>query len=120
MLEQLAVTSAGIYHEQGHIMRTLMPASKSKVVFRIGEVHGRIAQRVKDLVERISVVDGTKTTTNLWGERWTKLIINGLVVQKGKEVGVPTPLNETITRFVKRIESGELKQNPENAHDILK
>ncbi len=212
-------------YKPGHIMRTLMPASKSKVVFRIGEVHGRITQRVKDLAERISVVDETKITTNLWGERWTKLIINcmnnavsavtglssrmiveqetprrlsirlgcetikvgkalgydietirgmtvdkllsagegetealreieniiiesakhrteagrpstaqdiqkgrrteidfinGLVVQKGREVGLPTPLNERITTLVKRLESGELKQHPENVQDILK
>jgi len=212
-------------YKPGHIQRTLMPAGKGKLVFRLGEVHGRVTRRVEDLAQRLRVVDGTKTTTNLWGERWTKLIvnsmnnavsavtglgsrliaeqeiprklsikigcetirvgqalgyeievvrgmdletllaagrdesralkevhrvmlegvkhrtaagrpstaqdidkgrrteidfINGLVVRKGHEAGVPTPLNETITRVVKRVESGELKQHPDHAHDILK
>jgi len=211
-------------YKAGHIMRTLKPGAKRKLVFRVGEVHGRITQRVEHLAELFGVVDGAKATTNLWGERWTKLIvnsmhnalcavtgsssktiaeqetprrlsiqlgcetikvgkalgygietirgmdvdmllaagdgetdalgeieaiiiesakhrteagrpstaqdidkgrrsetdfINGLVVQKGKEVGVPTPLNEKITGFVRRLESGELKQDPEHAHDIL-
>ena len=63
-------------YEAGHIMRTVKPGSKSHIVFRVGEVHGRITQRVKDLAEMLSVVDGTKVTTNLWGERWTKLVVN--------------------------------------------
>jgi 2-dehydropantoate 2-reductase len=211
-------------YKAGHIMRTLKPGAKRKLVFRVGEVHGRITERVKHLAELFSVVDGAKATTNLWGERWTKLIvnsmhnalcavtgltskmiaeqetsrrvsiqlgcetikvgkalgydietirgmdvdkllsagegetdalreietiiiesakhrteagrpstaqdidkgrrsetdfINGLVVQKGNEVGVPTPLNEKITTFAKQLESGELKQDPENAYNLL-
>ena len=34
------------------------------------------AQRVKELAEMLNVVDGAKVTTNLWGERWTKLVLN--------------------------------------------
>ncbi|MEW6673662.1 MAG: 2-dehydropantoate 2-reductase [Thermodesulfobacteriota bacterium] len=211
-------------YKPGHIKRTLMPAAKGKLVFRVGEVHGRITGRVKRLAEMLSAVDGAKATNNLWGERWTKLVvnsmnnavsaitglnsklivdqegprmlsiklgaeavqvgvalgfdlevirgmtvemllaagrgepaalaeihakllettkhrteegrpstaqdirkgrrtetdyINGLVAQKGKEVGLATPANEAITRLIRRIESGELKPSPEHADRIL-
>jgi 2-dehydropantoate 2-reductase len=204
--------------EAGHIMRTRNPGGKAHNVFRVGEVHGRVTQRVKELAEMLSVVDGAKVTTNLWGERWTKLVVNcmhngvsaatglnsrmvaeqesprrlsirlacetirvgkalgydietirgmtvekllaacegetgalkeietiliesvkhrtetgrpstaqdilkgrrteidflnGLVVQKGKAVGLATPLNEAITALVRRVENGELKPEPD-------
>ena len=40
--------------------------------------------------------------------------LNGLVVKKGKEAGIPTPLNEAVTALTKRIQSGDLK--PERAN----
>jgi 2-dehydropantoate 2-reductase len=47
-------------------------------VFRIGEPHGRITPRVGELVEWFSGIDSTKATTNLWGERWSKLVQNSM------------------------------------------
>jgi 2-dehydropantoate 2-reductase len=40
--------------------------------------------------------------------------LNGYVVRKGREVGVPTPMNEAIVGLTKRLEAGELKQGPAN------
>ena len=40
--------------------------------------------------------------------------MNGLVVEKGRHAGVPTPLNQEITRIVAEIEKGLLKFGPEN------
>jgi 2-dehydropantoate 2-reductase len=45
-------------------------------VFRAGEHDGRITQRVTELAEILSVVDGARPTDNLWGERWSKLCAN--------------------------------------------
>jgi 2-dehydropantoate 2-reductase len=45
-------------------------------VFRAGEHDGRITERVTALAKMLSVVDGAKTTDNLWGERWAKLCLN--------------------------------------------
>ena len=45
-------------------------------VFRVGELHGRITPRVEEIVEMMSCVDASKATTNLWGERWSKLTTN--------------------------------------------
>ena len=35
--------------------------------------------------------------------------LNGLVVEKGREVNVPTPFNEAVTSLIKQIEQGTLK-----------
>ena len=40
--------------------------------------------------------------------------LNGLVVKKGQEANVPTPLNEAIASLTKQIEQGLLKPNPSN------
>jgi 2-dehydropantoate 2-reductase len=47
-------------------------------VFRVGEHDGRITPRTKELVEILSVVDGSQVTDNLWGERWSKLCQNAM------------------------------------------
>jgi len=40
--------------------------------------------------------------------------LNGYVVRKGREVDVPTPMNEAIVQVTKRLEAGELKPNAGN------
>jgi 2-dehydropantoate 2-reductase len=60
----------------GHVTRTVQPGGPGYTVFRVGEVHGRITPRIDELAEMLTAIDSAKATTNLWGERWTKLIIN--------------------------------------------
>lgn len=48
----------------------------SYTVFRAGELHGRITDRVEEVAELVGHTDSSKVTTNIWGERWTKLVIN--------------------------------------------
>ncbi|ETX04569.1 MAG: hypothetical protein ETSY2_28040, partial [Candidatus Entotheonella gemina] len=62
----------------GHVMRTREPGGTAYTIFRAGEVHGRITPRVEAIAEMLSVVDSTKVTTNLWGERWSKLTTNAM------------------------------------------
>lgn len=45
-------------------------------VFRVGELHGRVTKRVDEIVDLLSTIDGAKSTTNIWGERWSKLTTN--------------------------------------------
>jgi 2-dehydropantoate 2-reductase len=52
--------------------------NKGHDVFRVGEHDGRITPRAKELAEILSVVDGSLTTDNLWGERWSKLCANSM------------------------------------------
>lgn len=75
--------------EAGHVMRTLKPGGASYTVFRVGEVHGRITPRVQELADMLQVIDSAKATTNLWGERWSKLTINSM----GNGIAAATGLN---------------------------
>jgi len=52
---------------------------------------------------------------HLKGRRSEIDYINGLVVRKGREAGVPTPLNEAITSLTRQIEQGVLKPTLSNA-----
>ena len=64
-------------YEPGRIKRYQMPSSKTHhSVFRVGEVHGLVTDRVSELAKIFGGVDAAKVTTNLWGERWTKLTAN--------------------------------------------
>src|SRR5262245_1829205 len=65
-------------YEAGRIRRTVAKGGDKHTVFRVGEVHGRITKRVEELAAMYSGIDSTKTTTNLWGERWSKLCQNGM------------------------------------------
>ena len=66
--------SAGIY-EPGHAIRT----DTGGIGFKIGEHDGQETPRARALVEAMNAVAPTKLTTNLWGERWSKLAINCMV-----------------------------------------
>jgi 2-dehydropantoate 2-reductase len=63
--------SAGMY-EPGHAMRT----DSATVGFKIGEHDGADTPRARELAKLLSAVAEAKVTTNLWGERWSKLAIN--------------------------------------------
>ena len=62
----------------GHISRYQQPGGDRHTVFRIGEIHGRITDRVTELAKILNAVDTAKPTQNLWGERWTKLTANSI------------------------------------------
>jgi len=89
-------------YEAGRIRRTMAKGGAQHTVFRIGEPHGRVTRRVEELVEWFRGIDSAKATTNLWGERWSKLVQNGM----GNGVTAATGLtsadclgNDTIRRF---------------------
>jgi len=63
--------SAGMY-EPGHAMRTDVAA----IGFKIGEHDGSDTPRARELAGLLGAVADARVTTNLWGERWTKLAIN--------------------------------------------
>ena len=63
--------------QPGHIRRS-MAKTRVHPALRVGEVHGRITRRVEELGELLDSVDATEVTSNLWGERWSKLCVNGM------------------------------------------
>jgi 2-dehydropantoate 2-reductase len=64
--------------EPGKVRRQAPKGAASHTVFRVGEVHGLPTERAKRVAELLSVVDGSKVTSNLWGERWSKLCHNAM------------------------------------------
>jgi 2-dehydropantoate 2-reductase len=65
-------------HAPGEIRRTVPKGGAAYTVFRVGEVHGRITARAEEIAAMIATIDSVKVTTNLWGERWSKLCVNGM------------------------------------------
>lgn len=65
-------------YKPGHVTRMVQPGGPGYTVFRAGEVHGRITPRLEELVRMLANIDSAKATPNLWGERWTKLVVNSM------------------------------------------
>src|SRR5882724_11577667 len=65
-------------YEAGKIRRTVAKMGDKYTVFRVGEPHGRVTPRVEELVQLFRLIDSSKATTNLWGERWSKLVQNSM------------------------------------------
>src|SRR5262249_28162493 len=62
---------AGMY-EPGHAMRT----DSATIGFKVGEHDGSDSLRAREIARILSDVAPAKVTTNLWGERWSKLTVN--------------------------------------------
>jgi 2-dehydropantoate 2-reductase len=93
-------------YEAARIRRTVAKGGDKYTIFRIGEPHGRITPRVEELVGWFKGIDSAKATTNLWGERWTKLCQNGMGNGVTAATGLTTPdcaRNPAIRRFQIRL-----------------
>ena len=62
--------------EPGKIRRNVALGGKDHTIFRVGEPHGRITPRIQYIADTLSNIDSSMVTENLWGERWSKLVIN--------------------------------------------
>jgi 2-dehydropantoate 2-reductase len=62
----------------GHIRRNVALGGKEHMVFRVGEPHGRITPRIQQIADMLAAVDSSMVTDNLWGERWSKLVVNAM------------------------------------------
>ena len=62
----------------GRIKRTIHLGGDAHIVYRVGEVHGRHTQRAQEVADLLASADSSKVTGNLWGERWSKLVINSM------------------------------------------
>lgn len=75
--------------EPAHVTRGGTPGrDRGHDVFRVGELHGRISARAEEIAEMLSCIDGSLATSNIWGERWSKLTTNSI----GNPVGAMTGL----------------------------
>ena len=64
--------SAGVY-EPGHIVRTDPMVTHC---FTVGELYGLITPRVRGVVEALKALGPSDATTNIWGARWGKMLVN--------------------------------------------
>jgi 2-dehydropantoate 2-reductase len=89
-------------YDVARIRRTVPKGGDKHTIFRIGEVHGTVTKRVEELVDMFKVIDSAKATTNLWGERWSKLSQNGMKNGVSALTGLTSPqcdLNTPLRRF---------------------
>lgn len=96
-----SIISVELY-EAGRIRRMAAKGGAKHTVFRIGEIDGRITDRVNELVALFSLIDSSKPTANLQGERWTKLtqnsMRNGVCAATGL-TGGECDRNDSLRRF---------------------
>ena len=96
----------------GHIHRGAGKGGAAHTVFRAGEVHGRITQRAEDVCRLVGYADSATVTSNLWGERWSKLVANvmgnGLSACTGLS-GAQMLESEPIRRFSTRLGSEAIR-----------
>src|SRR6201987_977106 len=94
--------------EPGLIHRGAAKHGAAHTVFRTGEIHGRVTPRAEEVRRLVAFADSAKVTSNLWGERWSKLVANamqnGLSACTGLSGGQMLE-SEPIRRFAARIGS---------------
>ncbi len=76
-------------------------------------------ETLKKLLQRLTATVGKDARSvmlkDLLRGRLTEVdFLNGLVVRKGREVNVPTPLNERVASLVKELEQGRMKPSLSN------
>ncbi|MDB5373929.1 MAG: hypothetical protein JWP04_2571 [Belnapia sp.] len=98
--------------EPGHVRRAAGKSGTSHTVFRVGEVHGRITDRANEIGRLTALADSTQVTTNLWGERWSKLVTNAMANGLSACTGLVSKeilLNDTLRQFTARVGSEAIR-----------
>jgi 2-dehydropantoate 2-reductase len=98
--------------EPGHVRRAAGKSGASHTVFRVGEVHGRITDRANEIGRLTALADSTQVTTNLWGERWSKLVTNAMANGLSACTGLVSKdilTNDTLRHFTARVGSEAIR-----------
>jgi 2-dehydropantoate 2-reductase len=107
--------------EPGHIHRGAGKHGAAHTVFRAGEVHGRITPRAEEVCRLVAYTDSAKVTSNLWGERWSKLVANvmgnGLSACTGLTGGEMLQ-SEPIRRFSTRLGSEAIRVGQAHGYQL--
>ena len=72
----------------GYVARMQMPGGDAYTVFRVGELNGAVTPRAERVAQMLRAVDSAKVTTNLWGERWSKLTANTMTTGLSAAAGL--------------------------------
>nr|WP_294522248.1 2-dehydropantoate 2-reductase [uncultured Rhodopila sp.] len=98
--------------EPGHVRRAAGKSGDKHTVFRTGEVHGRITGRVREIERLVALTDSALVTSNLWGERWSKLVTNAMANGMSACTGLISRdilRNDTLRRFGARLGSEAIR-----------
>ena len=96
----------------GHVHRGAGKGGARHTVFRAGEAHGRITPRAEEVRRLVAHADSAKTTENLWGERWSKLVANVMANGVSASTGLSSNecmSDETLRRFMLRLGSEAIR-----------
>lgn len=96
----------------GHVHRNAGKGGAAHTVFRVGEVHGRVTDRAKEVTRLVGLADSALTTENLWGERWSKLVINAMGNGMSASTGLVSReilLDDTLRQFTARLGSEAIR-----------
>src|SRR6267143_2797749 len=107
--------------EPGHIHRGAGKGGAAHTVFRAGEVHGRITQRAEEICRLVGYADSAKVTSNLWGERWSKLVANAMGNGLSACTGLPGGemlQSEPIRRFSTRLGSEAIRDGQAHGYQL--
>jgi 2-dehydropantoate 2-reductase len=107
--------------EAGHIHRGAGKGGAAHTVFRAGEVHGRITERARDICRLVAYADSATVTSNLWGERWSKLVANVMGNGLSACTGLPGGemlQSEPIRRFSTRLGSEAIRVGQAHGYQL--
>lgn len=92
----------------GHVKRASGKGGAAHTVYRVGEVHGRITDRAREVTRLVALSDSALVTSNLWGERWSKLVTNAMANGLSACTGLVSRdvlTDDTLRRFTARLGS---------------
>jgi 2-dehydropantoate 2-reductase len=98
--------------EPGHVHRAAGKSGDRHTVFRTGEVHGRTTERAQEIRRLVALADSALVTSNLWGERWSKLVTNAMANGMSASTGLISKdilRNDTLRRFGARLGSEAIR-----------
>ena len=98
--------------EPGHVRRAAGKSGDKHTVFRTGEVHGRITDRVQEIRRLVALADSALATTNIWGERWSKLVTNAMANGMSASTGLVSKAiltNDALRHFGARLGSEAIR-----------
>ena len=96
----------------GHIHRGAGKSGTAHAVFRVGELHGRVTARAEEIRRLVGHADSAKVTDNLWGERWSKLVVNAMTNGVSACTGLSGPAmvrSEPVRHFSTRLGSEAIR-----------
>lgn len=109
---QLGREAAAVGEALGYTIEAIYGLSPQEFMGSTDEV---LKKNLLTLVEHIGKEARNSVLQDHLKGRYSEVdYLNGLVVQKGKEAGVPTPLNAAVTELTREIRKGTLKPDRSN------